>query len=179
MSILISLVVPLLVASAGSDPVVKAARETNKQRERVETPAPVVDNLLLSGRDAGAMPLSVGPEIPNPETPAAAGKDATPATAKPDPASTEAYWREQLAVANARIATLERDLVWTQQLVFNLRLDLVVPLVSLREFSRKLELDQRMREQSAIEADLATARGEPARIRERARRAGVLPGWLR
>ena len=157
---------------------VRAANESKKRKEGKGKIA-ITNETLVTDPRKGRLTTSSPRPTPSP-APEAAREDVRPTPADVLDSEAEAYWRDRMHTAKARVADLEERVRRLEQEAKRLENDFYSwDDGNYRDGVIKPAWDKKREELETAKKDLVDAQKELADLPEKARKAGALPGWLR
>ncbi len=151
------------------------ARKEQQRRQGVVPAAKVLTNQDLP-RTVARPPAPADPSAPAAEK----GAAAAPETPKPEePAKDEAWWRQRMSQAREELRRNEMFADALQTRINSLTNDFTARDDPFQRAQIAEERTKAVVELERVKADAELSRKKIAEIEEEARRAGVLPGWLR
>ena len=157
---------------------VRAASATKKRKEakpRIE----ITNETLVTDPRKGKLTTSLPRPTPSPG-PSAGKQELRPSPADTRDSEAEAYWRDRMHTAKARVAELEERVRRLEQEAKKLENDFYSwDDGNYRDGVIKPAWDKKREELETIRRELVDAQKELADLPEKARKAGALPGWLR
>ena len=157
---------------------VKAANESKKRKEGKGKIA-ITNETLVTDPRKGRLTTS-SPRPTPPPVPGGAREDVRPTPVGVLDSEAEAYWRDRMHTAKARVADLEERVRRFEQEAKKLENDFYSwDDGNYRDGVIKPAWDKKREELETAKRDLVEAQKELADLPEKARKAGALPGWLR
>ncbi len=155
----------------------RAADKGRKRKDSKATVAITNETLVTDPRKGR---LTTSSRVPVSTTPTAAAASVSPAPAPGQNAGAEAYWRERMHSARARVEELRERVRRFELESKKLENDFYSwDDAQYRDGVIKPAWDQKREELETSRSELEQAEKELAELPEKARKAGALPGWLR
>jgi len=159
---------------------VRSASETKKKKGKIA----ITNETLVTDPKKGKLTTASPKNVPVPAATPSASKaeNHPPADGTPPQESSEAeaYWRERMHSAKARVGDLEEKVRRYDAEAHKLENDFYSwDDGNYRDGVIKPAWDKKREELETSKRDLAEAQKELADLPEKARKAGALPGWLR